>query len=192
MALRRIRENRVTQPSPIPLARADDEDQLLDLLRERHSEEGIGRFDAAKARATVRRGINREYSLIGIVRGRYAIEASVGLVVTSWWDSDTDVLSDLWCFTREPYRRSPHGRTLLAFSKWASLQLGTPLLATHITTPETKMRTVALTKEIGTPRAHLYLFDPAAPQEPAAAGVNREIRDRIAGRRRVAVMAVRA
>ena len=82
MALRRIRENRVTQPSPIPLARADDEDQLLDLLRERHSEEGIGRFDAAKARATVRRGINREYSLIGIVRGRYAIEASVGLVVT--------------------------------------------------------------------------------------------------------------
>lgn len=175
----------MTTPSPIPLARADDEEALVSLLRERHAEEGIGRFDEAKARAAVRRGTTREYSLIGIVRGRYAIEASVGLVVTSWWDSDSDVLSDLWCFTREPYRKSPHGRTLLAFAKWASIQLQKPLIATHILAPSTLKRTVSLSKEIGTPRAHIYYFDPANPQEDTETAPlrsrNRIIKDTLRG-----------
>ena len=173
----------MTAPSPIPLARPDDEDQLVDLLRERHEEEGLGSFDEGKVRATVRRGISRDWSCIGVIRGRFNIEASVGIYLNSWWYSNDDILSDLWCYARAAYRKSAHARTLLSFAKWTALELNRPFVATHFLNADTTKRVISLQKEVGPPRGSIYIFDPAHPEPPQEPGRNREIKNVLTGRR---------
>lgn len=114
----------------VRLACPDDHDALMDLLRMKHDEDGLGRFDDRKASEAVERGVTRFRSMIGVIRGKTRVEASIGLYVETPWDSSDDHLADRWLFVHPQHRRSEHAKKMLHFAKWASEQLALPLLMT--------------------------------------------------------------
>ena len=114
-----------------------DEREIVDLLRVKHIEDGLGKFDEEKVRLTVQRGLARDFSVIGVIRGKEVIEASVGLYITEPWDARDQILSDLWCYGAEPYRKSTHAKHLLEFAKWAARELEKPLMISCVTNEAT-------------------------------------------------------
>lgn len=150
-------------PQEVRLAKPEDEQALMAMLELRHTEDGLGKFDPSMARLSVRRGLMRDYGYIGVIRSASGIEASVGLFVTTPWDSSDFLLTDQWNFVSLPYRRSTHAKNLIQFSKWASHQLGLPLLMSKIKNDQTAGMARLYSRQLPECGA-LFLYDPKASQ----------------------------
>ena len=103
--------------SDVRLAAAEDAAALVQLMRQMHGEIGIGRFAAERAMIAITAGIARQGGVIGVIRGRSGIEASIGLFIGTGWCSGDPHLFDLWSFVGEPYRRSTHAKSMIHFAK---------------------------------------------------------------------------
>ena len=124
-------------PAEVTLAMPEDEEALMALLRLRHVEEGIGAFDDDAARATVRRGILRDWAYVGVIRERGILAASIGIFVGGFWYSQEPHLTDFWNFVMPDYRRSTHAKNLLMFAKWVSDKLEKPLVMAKVQNEQT-------------------------------------------------------
>jgi hypothetical protein len=153
-------------PPEVRLARPDDEADLMAMLRARHEEDGIGSFSDTMARISVQRGLRREYSYIGVIRNAKTIEASVGLFVTTPWDSQDPMLVDQWAYVSPNYRRSTHAKNLIQFAKWASQKLGVPLFMTKIKNEQTSGMAKLYARQL--PECgSLFIYDPKAMVDPS-------------------------
>lgn len=148
-------------PKEVRLAKPDDEPALMGLLELRHKEDGLGRFDPAMAALSVRRGLMRDFGYIGVIRGARAIEASIGLFVTTPWDSSDPLLVDSWNFVDPAHRKSSHAKSLLCFGKWAAHQLGLPLLMSKLRNDQTAGMARLYARQLPEAGA-LFLYDPKA------------------------------
>lgn len=145
-----------------------DKEALLDLLRLKHDEDGIGSFDRSKVMLSIERGTVRFRAMIGVVRGRIGIEASIGLFMGSPWDSSDDHLTDRWMFVHPDYRRSEHAKNLLIFAKRAAIELGFPLVMTTMLNETTANKAKLYERQL--PRAgELFVYNPPVAQEQAIA-----------------------
>lgn len=146
------------------LARPEDTEDLLKLLKSWHGEESKGPFDEAKVRMVVERGVRRDMAVIGVIQGRYAIEASIGLYIGSDWFNTADMLVDLWNYVLQPYRRSSHAKSLNEFAKDYALSLKKTLAVTVLVNENTVHKAGLLERQYGGARGRLYLFDPSETQ----------------------------
>ncbi len=151
-----------TKQADIRLALESDEEDLVDLLREMHAESGFGAFSEPKARLAIEIGLRREMAIIGVIRGRSQIEGSIGLFVQPAPGFSTEpILSDLWNFVREPWRKSTRAKDLVTFGKWAATQLDKPLLVTAMSNEKTQRKVELLQRQL--PAAgQLFYFQPEA------------------------------
>jgi len=156
--------------SAVRLAIPADRAPLLDLLRLKHAEDGIGGFDPLKADAAVAQGLTCDRALIGVIRSGARVEASVGLFVTSPWDSTDEFLADRWLFVHPDHRRSEHAKKLMDFARWTARQLGRSLLMTAVYNEATAGKAMLFDRSLPM-RGSVYLFDPSA--DTASAVIHR-------------------
>lgn len=144
--------------STIRIATPHDEEPLLDILRQKHEEDGMGSFDVDLVRATVRRGIRQDWAMIGVIRGDHIIEATIGLFIGALWCSTDQHLSDLWHYVSPTYRRSTHGKALLEFAKWASGELERPLVMATIKNAATEKKVALYERQFGQPVGFVFRY----------------------------------
>jgi len=117
----------------VDVADASDCAEVIDLLRMKHGEDGLGRFSEERAHESVVRGaVTKNMARIGVIRGKTRIEATVGLFVDRPFDSIDQYLFDRWLFVHPDNRRSEHAKDLIIWSKKIALCLGVPLVLTTI------------------------------------------------------------
>jgi hypothetical protein len=150
-------------PSDVRLAIAGDEDKIVDMLALRHEEDGLGKFSEARTRISVRRGINRDCGYIGVIRHGRTIQASIGLFVSTPWDSEDPLLAEQWNFVHPDHRRSTHAKNLILFAKWASFKLGVPLLMSKFKNEQTAGLAKLYARQLNESGA-LYLYRPEQVQ----------------------------
>jgi hypothetical protein len=112
----------------VGMALTADENDIMTLLAIRHEEGGYGEFDDIKVRAVVRALTQRMGGVIGVIRGKKLIEASIALVLDYPWFSSTPILRDLWSFTHPRHRRTFHHRELLSLAQDYAAKLGVTLV----------------------------------------------------------------
>ena len=138
---------------------------MMTFLRLAHAENGMpfAPLDDNKVRAVLRRGINRDQGVIGVIRGKDYIEASIGLFVGTWWYTDPEHthLEDFWCFVHPEHRRSHHAKDLLAFAKWASHKLKYPLLVGVLSNERTAQNVRLYARQLGQPAGALFVVSAA-------------------------------
>lgn len=144
----------------ITLALQDDEDELLDLLRDVHAESGMGEFSEAQARLAIEVGLRREMAMIGVIRGRGGLEGSVGLFMTKPTAFSREaVLSDLWLYVLPKFRRSDRAKLLIGFAKWAAECLDKPLMMTALSNEQTARKVELFERQL--PKAGtVFLYRP--------------------------------
>lgn len=110
----RIRHNH--EPSVIRIARREEENDLVDVCRELHTENGLFSFSEDKVREMLRRSFDQKLAMVGVIGPPGKIEACACLLITQFYYSEDWHIEELWNFVRAPYRRSEHARAMV---EWA-------------------------------------------------------------------------
>ena len=145
----------------VSLAIPTDESALLEALAMKHHEDGFGKFDHAKVREVIRRGITREFAMIGVIRGPHGIEATIGLFIGTLWTSPDQHISDLWHFVAPDYRKSTHGKALIEFAKWASGELERPLMMMTVKNEKTAKKVDLYERQLGPATGFMFTYQRA-------------------------------
>lgn len=129
----------MSEEQPIRFAQPIDIDPLIPLLRLRHNEAGHwcgarrGVFNEPTVRTRLELMIcGGGVGFIGVIKGPKEIEATIGLVVATFWDSTEHHLEDLFNFVGPDYRRSSHAKRLRIFANDVAERLSLPLLLSQM------------------------------------------------------------
>ena len=123
----------MTDTSLVRPVKPEDRDGLLDLLRMRHAEFGLGAWDRDRAGATLQLAIDGTGTIFaGVVAGPAHPEATIGLALARWWDEADFHLEALWDYVHPDHRTTLQGATehtnrLHRFAMLCADRLGMPV-----------------------------------------------------------------
>ncbi len=149
------------RPHNVVPADIGDEEPLMHLLRLRHQEERTGPFDQASARGVLQRGLLCQGAMIGVIRRGALVEASIGVYVSKYWDTDQLHLEPFWSYVLPPYRKGYYARDLIQFGKWVSQRMRLPLVIQATANDEEGRYKVELYGRKLPKWGETFLFDPA-------------------------------
>ena len=132
----------------VRLATPKDEKKILDLLMLMHEENGLFEMDNDSVREMVRKVLNRENGIIGVIDGEEEIEAALCLVIDKLWYAKTWCLNDVFNFVAPKYRRSTRAKSLISFAKSYSDQVGIPLLMGIVSNVRTEAKIKLLERQL--------------------------------------------
>ena len=132
----------------VRLAIPKDEEKILDLLMLMHEENGLFEMDNDSVREMVRKVLNRENGIIGVIDAEEEIEAAVCLVIDKLWYAKTWCLNDVFNFVAPKYRRSTRAKSLISFAKSYSDQVGIPLLMGIVSNVRTEAKIKLLERQL--------------------------------------------
>lgn len=159
-----------SRQSFVRLACPEDEDAIVDMLRQLHGDCGIRKgngeplaFSEDKIRTTIRDAINDggRSSFLGVV-GSDKPEGSVLLQVREQFYTTEKVLSEVWTFVAPQYRQSNNARLLVAFSKSVASCLRMPLVMGIISPERQESKLRFLERQMGSRhvgRYYVFNFD---------------------------------
>lgn len=105
--------------TPVRLATERDETKLYAMLVDLHRNSPVGKiipYDTAKIMEAIQLATRAKGGIIGIVESETGeIEASVGLLLTTWWWSQAPCLTMKWLYVRPRSRGAGYYRDLFAF-----------------------------------------------------------------------------
>jgi hypothetical protein len=132
----------------VRLASPQDEEKILDLLMLMHEENGLFEMDYDSVREMVRKVLNRENGIIGVIDGEDEIEAAVCLVIDKLWYAKNWCLNDVFNFVAPKYRRSTRAKSLISFAKDYSDQVGIPLMMGIVSNVRTEAKIKLLERQM--------------------------------------------
>lgn len=156
------------KPEPqldIRLASPGDISEIMRLLNLMQAEIGLAPFDDKKVLELVTHMVLRRGGIAAVVRGPKRVEATIGLVLGSWWYSTACHLERLWDFVDPDHRRTTHAKDMISYAKRYAEGLGIPLVLESVVTPATEAKCRLYDRQLPA-RGKLFLFDPRNP-EPA-------------------------
>jgi hypothetical protein len=107
-----------TAPSPIRIAMSDEEDDLFDLCRELHRENGyLFSFSEERVRKNLQRAFNRNLAMIPVIGPKGRIEAAGYVSIEQFQWSDDWHISEWFNYVRPAFRKSQHAKELLKWEK---------------------------------------------------------------------------
>jgi ribosomal protein L30/L7E len=132
----------------VRLAAPEDEEAILKLLMLMHEENGLFEMDYEAVRDMVKKVLNRENGIIGVIDGENEIEAAVCLVIDKLWYAKTWCLNDVFNFVAPQHRRSTRAKSLISFAKNYSDMVGIPLLMGIVSNVRTEAKIKLLERQM--------------------------------------------
>ena len=149
-------------PTPVRIARPQDELGILDLCWLAHGERSERSLNKVKVQTMVRSCLTGQCGMIGIVEVASDVRAMVGLIVSSAWCSDDLELHDWLVFVRPDCRHLRYLTPLLAFAKQQSIRLNLPLWMGFIGDERAEAKARAYHRHL--PKfGEFFRFDPHQP-----------------------------
>jgi len=132
----------------VRLATPQDADSIMVLLALMHEENGLFEMDYEAVRDMVKKVLNRENGIIGVIDGENEIEAAVCLVIDKLWYAKTWCLNDVFNFVAPQHRRSTRAKSLISFAKNYSDMVGIPLLMGIVSNVRTEAKIKLLERQM--------------------------------------------
>ena len=153
----------MSNPYGVRRASNDDLDELIDFAVALRTEEALQPVSRDKVAVTVARLVAMDGGLAGVIAGEDGIEASIGLEIDHFYDTEAEHLAVRWLGTGPMFRRKNHGARLLGLAGWAQAAIS-----------EAAGRSIPLFAELLTTRelsAKLHLYSRSAQQVGATFSV---------------------
>ena len=126
-----------------------EEEAIMTLCRELHTENGIFSLDENKVRALLHKAFSLMGGFLGVIGPPDKLEGMIYLQVTSMWYTDDPCLEELYTFVRPDYRRSKNAVHLLHFSKWCAESSKMPLFIGIISDKQTERKVQLYQRQFG-------------------------------------------
>ena len=146
-------------PGRVRIADRKDEEELMDMCRELHRENGIFPMNEDKVRAMLHKAFDRQGGIIGVIGELGKIEGIIYAMISTFWYSDTPHIEELFNFCRPQYRKSNNAHDLIEFAKWCSDQSGMPLLIGVISNERTAAKVRLYQRRLNQPIGSFFLYN---------------------------------
>jgi GNAT superfamily N-acetyltransferase len=129
-------------PLGLRLAQPSDSERLFDICTAAYRENGFGGLDPAAVREVIRKGVNGENCVFGVIDGPLQIEAVLGMQPNKlWYGGDGDwYWAELLFYVRPEHRRSRHARRLFEFAGWWERHMQMPVVISVFPTEELELK----------------------------------------------------
>lgn len=105
----------------------DEQENVMQLCRQLHNENGMFRMDDAKVRSMLDRAFDKQGGILAGVGVPGKLEGLVFLLLSSFWYSNDPHWEELFLYVAPEYRKSRNAVELLKFAKWCTDQTDYPL-----------------------------------------------------------------
>lgn len=156
-------------PPMVRLASREEEDDLMEMCREIHAENGLVSMDEEKVRGMLHKAFNREGGIIGVIGQQGSLEAIIMIVMSSFWSSSDTHLEELFAYVRRPFRtkfkgentvKMQHAEALVKFAKKCSDDIGVPLVIGIITNSRMAGKVRLYRSILGYPAGAYFVVNP--------------------------------
>lgn len=144
---------------PVRKALISDRDQILQMCRENHAENGQFSFSEKKVTSMVDRAFNGGGAVIGVV-GKQAIEGMILLLISQFWYTEDWCLEELQNYVSPEYRRSTNAKDMIRFGKRCSDEIGIPLVIGVVANERVRAKMELYRRELGDPVGGYFLHNP--------------------------------
>lgn len=117
-----------------------DEEELMELCRELHKENGLFSMNESFVRQALRMAFMEHGGIIGLIGDPGKIEAAIYIKFGTFWYSDQFHLEELFNYVRPQYRKSTNAKDLINFAKRCAEELNLPLVIGVITNDRTEAK----------------------------------------------------
>lgn len=157
------------QPPTVRLAVKAEEEEIMEMCREIHSENGLVAMSEEKVRGMLHKAFNKEGGIIGVIGKAGSLEAIIMIVMAKFWSSDDDHLEELFAYVRRPFRtkfngpdtiKMPHAEALVNFAKKCSDEIGIPLVIGIITNKRMSGKVRLYRSILGYPAGAYFVVNP--------------------------------
>lgn len=159
----------VVEPPVVRLAAKVEEEELMEMCREIHAENGLVSMSEDKVRGMLNKAFNREGGIVGVIGKPGALEGIIMIVMAKFWSSDDDHLEELFSYVRRPFRtkfngpatiKMPHAEALVNFAKKCSDEIGIPLVIGIITNKRMSGKVRLYRSILGYPAGAYFVVNP--------------------------------
>ncbi len=144
----------------VRIAGKNDEEELMEICRRLHAENGMFPMNQNKVRDVLRKAFNREGGILGVIGDPGKIEGAIYMMVSTFWYSDECHLEELFSYVLPEYRRSRNALELVEFGKWCSDQSGFKLLIGIQSNERTAAKIRLYHRKLGDPIGAFFLHKP--------------------------------
>jgi hypothetical protein len=111
----------------VRIIQRDEQDDVLRLCRQLHSENGIFRLDDNRVQEMLDRAFDRKGGILGGIGPKNKLEGLIYLLVSNFWYTNDCHLEELFLYVDPACRKSRNAVELLNFAKWCSETTKFPL-----------------------------------------------------------------
>jgi hypothetical protein len=154
--------------SPVRKARREEADELLEMCKTLHAENGQFSFCERKIRDQLEMAFSRNGAVIGVIGQPGRLEASICMSLSSYYYTDDIHLGERWNFVLPQYRKSTNAKELIKFGMLCAEELGIPFITGVISNERTEAKLRLYRRLLGDPVGGFFIYRPARAGANAA------------------------
>ena len=140
------------------LALPEDLEEVLEMGRLLHAENGLMSLDEAMMRQAAEAAILHKQGIIAVI-GKNPIEAMIFLGLRQYWYSRDVHLEELLAYVLPQFRKSDNAKALIEFAKSAAAKLKLPLLIGILSNSRTAQKIRLYQRRLGEPSGAYFIFN---------------------------------
>ena len=143
----------------VRMASVDDLDEIMQMGRELHAENGLMSWDEDKVKTAAVNALRGVEGVVGVI-GSDPIQAMIYLCLRQYWyaqDGDAH-LEEFLAFVRPEFRKSNNAKALIEFAKSSAKRLGVPLLIGIVSNEKTAQKIRLYRRRLGEPSGAYFIY----------------------------------
>lgn len=119
----------------------DEEEQIMDLCRRLHQENGLFTLHEGRVRDIIRMATSKKGGFLGVIgEPGEKIEGIICMIISLFWYSEDWHLEELFSYVHPDFRKSTNAKNLISFAKRCSDELKIPLVIGVISNDRTEQK----------------------------------------------------
>ena len=143
----------------VRLAVEADIEQVIDMGRQLHRENGLMTLDDDLIRQVAEDAILHDAGVFGVIGDPGHLEAMILLELRKYWYSSDVHLEELLNYVLPKYRKSRNAIALIEFAKKQAVKLGIPLLIGILSNKNTEQKLKLYSRRLGPPAGGYFIFN---------------------------------
>lgn len=143
----------------VRLAMPEDEDEIMEMCRRLHGENGLFSLSEEKVRGCLERYYRRDGVIVGVIGSVGKIEASTCLLFSEMYYTTEWHLAELWNYVQPEFRQSRNAEALIDFGKRSAVKIGVPLITGIITNNRTAEKVRLYRRLLGYPGGAFFVYN---------------------------------
>lgn len=130
------------------IVQRDEEDNVMELCRKLHDENGMFKMNDDKVRAMMARAFDRQGGILAGIGEPGKLEGLLYLLLSSFWYSTDPHWEELFLYVMPEHRKSRNAVELLRFAKWCADKSDFPLFIGILSNQSTERKELLYERQL--------------------------------------------